>query len=218
MVGGIGILGRNPLALGLPSIQSGSMRALQKLQQKTESGALDPAQLQERLLTRFGEAARGIVGENGAIDTDALKSLLHEARGERAQGDGPLHSPLGKGFVEHLQAMLESGAISTDEIQDRLSDRFGEIAKGVITEDGSIDISKIEGLVAQHRAVPHPTGPMALVKQILESVRKDDGSIDADALRDLTEKTAHSIYSSSGALQPQPVLGGGQNALFELHA
>ncbi len=46
------------------------------IKDKFTNGAIDPMQLKEKLLEKFGEKAEGIVNENGEIDFAKLQELL----------------------------------------------------------------------------------------------------------------------------------------------
>lgn len=60
-------------------------RGIQKLEDNVKSGRIDPEELANRLAERFGDKAEGIVGEDGGVDFDALRSLLEQDRYDQLQ-------------------------------------------------------------------------------------------------------------------------------------
>ncbi len=76
------------------------------------------------------------------------------------RGQGP--SPEER--MNKLVEKIESGDIDTDKLQERLSERFGEDATGIVADDGSVNIDGLKELFAnnapQGGPPPHGQGGM----------------------------------------------------------
>ena len=54
--------------------------------------------------------------------------------------------------IEAIRDKVETGGISPEELQKRLTERFGAKAEGVVTNNGGIDYVKLENVVTEFRA------------------------------------------------------------------
>ncbi|WP_028299253.1 hypothetical protein [Oceanospirillum beijerinckii] len=88
------------------SFQSGQMRMpgpppsaedrVDRIMQGIEDGEIDVSELQERLTHDFGDAAEGIISEDGTVDTEALTELFANNQpqgGPPPQGEGGMPPP-----------------------------------------------------------------------------------------------------------------------------
>lgn len=146
---------------GLQNIQEHPIQQVERIKQALETGKLDTTQLQERLEARFGEAAQGIVSDDGSVDFESLEALIIEHRTTR------LEQKLEARFGERVDGLVGDGgrvdvealsALRTAKLQERLESHFGEDAQSLVGEDGAIDF---EGLVALLKEKAHDT-PYAL--------------------------------------------------------
>jgi hypothetical protein len=135
---------------------SGRAEALvDRLERRLEAGKLDTGALEERLEARFGEAADGIVGEDGSVDFERLETLIVETRsselqdrlterfGEAAEGVVSADGTVDKDRLEELVA-----ARRVSRILDRLERRYGKAFGGVVEADGTIDFDALKALLA----------------------------------------------------------------------
>lgn len=87
--------------------------------------------------------------------------------------------------VDHLEKRLEAGKLDTDVLDKRLQAHFGETAKGIVGEDGSVDFDRLEKLIIETRSeklqdrITHRFGEKA------DGIVGSDGSIDKERLREL---------------------------------
>lgn len=79
-------LGFDDLSSRLSNIQESAQEQLNHSKERVEAGEIDTAEFQKRLEIRFGEAAEGIVGEDGTIDFEALRAFLEEQGFDRPYG------------------------------------------------------------------------------------------------------------------------------------
>jgi len=139
----------------LAGIPERAERLVDRFEARQEAGKLDGDKLAERLEARFGEAAEGIVGEDGAVDFERLEALIVETRSAELQGR------LTERFGEDALGIVGAdGSIDTDRLEelfaerrlerifDRLEKRFGEDFAGVVADGGSIDFAALKALLA----------------------------------------------------------------------
>jgi hypothetical protein len=96
-------------------------KGIQKLEDNISSGKVDTEELASKLADRFGDKADGIVGEDGSVDFDKLKSLLTRDRNDK------LKEGLTKQFGEEAAAgaFNEDGSINEDSLKSLLSSAQG---------------------------------------------------------------------------------------------
>ncbi len=154
--------------VSLPDIPQLAERRADHIEKRIDSGKLDPEALDKRLQAHFGDAAKGIVGEDGSVDFDRLEKLIIETRseklqdrlsarfGEKAEG---IVSPEGVVDKERLRELFSEQRI--EHIFDRLKEKFGDRVDGVIGEDGKIDFAALKKLIAELRQSLPPEPPGA---------------------------------------------------------
>ncbi|RTE66578.1 hypothetical protein EH243_05675 [Amphritea opalescens] len=103
-----------------------------------EEGSIDAETLVANLTSRFGEDAASVLAEDGSIDVDELTSLLSNfdpSKGSEAQGMAPPPPPPSQGMV------------SSEELQLKLTEEFGEEAVASIFEDdGTVNFDELISL------------------------------------------------------------------------
>lgn len=83
--------------------------------------------------------------------------------------------------VEVIRDKVEAGETDPEDLQRRLSKRFGAKAEGIVTEDGVVDYGRLERVVAEYRAavedrVRHRLGEGAhAVQDEKERVKAEQG-------------------------------------------
>ncbi len=176
-------------------------RRIARLRERVDAGQVDLAKLQERLTAKFGDDAKGIVGIDGTIDYDAIKSLMVEQRTERLENrldryfedDDVIDLDMLRDFIvarktaqyestadrliERLKERVADGDIDLAKLQERLTDRFGEDAAGIVGIDGTIDYDAIKSLYVESR--------VDRLNERLDARFDDSGAIDMDMLRDM---------------------------------
>ncbi|MDH3581487.1 MAG: hypothetical protein OEM91_12795 [Hyphomicrobiales bacterium] len=150
----------------LPDIPQIAERRVDHIEARVEAGKLDTATLDKRLQARFGEAAKDIVGDDGAIDFERLEKLITETRSEKLQdrisarfgedADGIVgsDSSIDK---EKLRDLFARERI--DHILDRLERRFGDEVKGAVGDDGTIDFDALKEIIAGSEPVSEGATP-----------------------------------------------------------
>lgn len=149
---GLGVHANNPT-----DIQEFAQRRVDHLREKVEAGDIDPRKLQDRLLSRFGDAAGNVIGSDGTIDFDKLQGLITTQQATKLQDRlegwfgkdaSGIVSPDGTIDREKFEAL--HAAENLDRLQARLTERFSDRADGVISDDGSIDIDALRELFTSH--------------------------------------------------------------------
>lgn len=173
------------------------------LKDKIEAGNVDPGRLQARLDRRYGEAAAGIVGDDGAVDFERLVDVITEARashlqdrldrrfGDAADGivgsDGTIDIEKLRSLVaDKLVEKVEAGDINLHRLERRLTFRFGEDAKSVFNEDGTVDTEALRALItgvdpAQEAAAAGQSAD-AKLEEIVNGLTGQDGEVDPKKL------------------------------------
>ncbi len=112
-----------------------------RMSQSIEDGDIDLDSLVENLTERFGEDASSIVADDGSLDMDALTNLLAENAPQ-----GPGGQPQG-GMGGMPPPPPPQGMASTEELETKLLEEYGEEAtSAVFTEDG-IDFEALKSLL-----------------------------------------------------------------------
>ncbi len=147
---GVGGHSKNP-----GDIQEFAQRRVDHLREKVEAGDIDPKKLQDRLISRFGDVAGNVVGEDGVIDFEKLEGLITSQQAAKLQdrleswfGDDArgIVAPDGVIDKDRFQALHTEENIG--RLQTRLHERFGDQADGVISDNGSINIDALRHLLA----------------------------------------------------------------------
>ena len=136
-----------------------------KIANGIESGKLDADKVASRLESRFGEAAKSVIKDDGSVNVDELTTLIEDNRpnisgfnmgfqGTMPGMAGMGNSPFADELVTQILEQLDSGELDTDTLSQRLENNFGEDAQGIITE-GSIDESALSALLEQN--IPKPS-------------------------------------------------------------
>lgn len=141
--------------VSLPDIPHIAERRVDHIEARIEAGKLDTATLDKRLQAHFGEAAKGIVGEDGSVDFDRLEKLITETRSAKLQdristrfgedGDGIVGSD-GSIDKERLRDLFARER--TDHILDRLENKFGDEVRSVVGDDGTIDFDALKAILS----------------------------------------------------------------------
>lgn len=153
--------GRSARPVSLPDIPQIAERRVDHIEKQLDAGKLDTETLDKRLQALFGDAAKGIVAQDGSVDFDRLEKLIVETRSEKLQdritarfgeeGDGIVGSD-GSIDKERLRELF--AADRTGKIVDRLANHFGAAARELIGEDGKIDFQALKRLIASSDDVP----------------------------------------------------------------
>lgn len=110
----------------------------QQMVNAVEEGSVDAETLVANLTSRFGDDASSVLAEDGSIDVDELTSLLANnapGNGGEAQGMAPPPPP------------PPQGMISSEELQLKLTEEFGEEAvASIFDEDGSVNFDELISL------------------------------------------------------------------------
>ncbi len=180
-------LGFDDLSSRPPNIRGFSQEQLNYPKERVEAGEIDTAKLQKRLEIRFGEAAEGIVGEDGTVDFEKLESLIREQRvsqlqdllearfGEDAEGivgaDGTVDS-------EKLESLIREQRVS--QFQNFLEARFGEDAEGIVGADGTVDFEALRAFL-EEQGLDRPYGQSDTSGQSFDSAADQQPLIDFQA-------------------------------------
>lgn len=116
---------------------------LTHLIERIESGDIDTDKLQERLSRDFGDAAQGIVSEEGDVNIDELKTLL--------TNNPPLEKPPHK----RQELSADSGMIPppprAEDLTGKLVDLLGEdTASSFINAEGHIDFDTLFSVLKEN--------------------------------------------------------------------
>jgi len=159
---------------GLPNISQVAERRVDHLEARLEAGKLDTATLEKRLEARFGEAAQGIVSEDGSVDFDALEKLIVQSRSAELQerisarfGDAGDDIVDADGVIdtERLRELFAGERV--DRISNWLERQVGEDAvKRVIGEDGKIDFDALRKLIAEARSDRSEKPPLDRISEV----------------------------------------------------
>jgi len=125
----------------------------------------------EKLIMRFGEDTMNGIMEDGKIDRQKLHELIkdsagmkigHHRHGHHLEETDPTETPpvtettgtetsppnpLAEQTVQNIADKISSGELSKDEFVQRLQERFGEAANGIVNEEGAIDFSALLKLI-----------------------------------------------------------------------
>ena len=127
------------LLSGLLGVQDRTDQFVNRIKHSLDSGHMDPNQVQERLLTRFGDAALGIVADDGTVDFARISELaVQQGGGDRAQRM-ETRPAQDAGMTDSTPATRAAA------LRERLQTFLGDEAAALVGEDGSVDF---EGLVA----------------------------------------------------------------------
>ncbi|MEE9250905.1 MAG: hypothetical protein V3U93_07230, partial [Alphaproteobacteria bacterium] len=111
-------LGFDDLPSRPPNIQESAQEQLNHSKERVEAGEIDTVTLQERLEIRFGEAAEGIVGEDGTIDFEKLESVIREQRLSQFQDF------LEARFGEDAEGIVGAdGTVDTEKLQSLIREQ-----------------------------------------------------------------------------------------------
>ena len=144
-----------------PDVAETPQKPLERFMERVESDEFDGARFQHRLEARFGDAAEGIVGEDGSVDFEQLKVLISGQNGARLQerlierfGEDAAGIVGEDGTIdrEKLAALFEGSQVS--QLQRRLESVFGDAAAGIIAADGTIDFEALHALIVEKRGEP----------------------------------------------------------------
>jgi len=114
-----------------------------RMADRVASGEIESGELQARLEERFGEEASAVFTEDGAVDVEALTSLIGSNRAS-ASGTNNGGNHRGIGPLRQIS--------TTEELQAKLTDRFGEESSStVFNEDGSVNFDQLISLVNSGR-------------------------------------------------------------------
>ncbi len=164
---GSGGLGR---LIHIPDILGSAERKVDRLEAALDAGKLDPAELAKRLEQRYGEAAAGIVGEDGTVDFDKLQQLIVNTRVQKFEdfltrrfGDAAEGIIGADGSVdrERLAELVADQRVG--RIVDRLEKQYGDGFTGVVAEDGTIDFAALKTLLGLP-TTPEAGGPAAVAE------------------------------------------------------
>lgn len=153
--------------VSLPDIPQNAERRVDHIEKRIDAGKLDVETLDKRLQAHFGEAAKGIVGDDGSVDFDRLEKLIIETRSAKLQdrisarfgedADG-IVGPDGSIDKARLRELFAEQRL--DSIIDRLKEKFGDRIDKVIGEDGKIDFAALKELIAKWREAHPPEPPL----------------------------------------------------------
>ena len=211
MLSGIGIFGGFGASYGgqqiaFNNIHDQTQVRVDHLKEKIDAGIVDPQRLQSRLERRYGDAAAGIVGQDGSVDFSKLVDVITQARSSRLQDgltkqfgpdaagivgtDGTIDIQKLRSLVaDKLVEKVNSGDINLRRLQRRLTFQYGDAAKGVFNQDGSVNTDALRALItgsdsSQQTASTSTAAPTVdqQVKQILSDLTGQDGNIDPSKL------------------------------------
>ena len=92
--------------------------------------------------------------------------------------------------VDHLRKKLEAGEIDAIGLQRRLISRFGNDASEIVSEDGAVDFTGLQDLIAARQAVKLQGRLEGFFGQRANGIVGDDGEIDRERLRSLQDDHA----------------------------
>jgi hypothetical protein len=145
---------------GIPSenpadIQDFAQRRVDHLRRKIDAGHLDAKGLQDRLVSRLGDAAGNVVGGDGVIDFEQLRNLIATQQATRLQdrlegllGDDAQGIVGPNGEIDRVKVGALKASRNFERLQERLFERFGERAQRIVSDDGSVDIGALRELFA----------------------------------------------------------------------
>lgn len=87
--------------------------------------------------------------------------------------------------VDHIEKRVESGKLDVEALDKRLQTHFGEGAKGIVGEDGSVDFDRLETLITETRSAKLQERISARFGDDADGIVGPDGSIDKARLREL---------------------------------
>jgi hypothetical protein len=205
-----------------PTLQEAAHNRVEHLKDKVDNGEIDLEKLQARLQFRFGDAANGVVGDDGSVDFKRLEDLIVQRRavslqhrlesrfGDAAKGivgdDGTIDAEKFVDLViDRLRQRIDDGGVNLDRFQQRLEQRFGDAAAGVVGDDGTVDYDKLKNLILG--------GPSALATTEAaadpapQNIFNEDGSVNTNALRefllDQFKQRVTAGQTDTGAFQDQ---------------
>ncbi len=113
-------------------LQEFARRRVDHLREKVKTGDINPQQLRKRLVSRYGNIAKDIVGEDGTIDFEQLQTLITTLQATKLQDR-----------LEGWFGAEADNALRTDEqfdhLLEKLVERFGDRANHIIGDDGTIN-------------------------------------------------------------------------------
>lgn len=203
----------------MPSPDEMLNRGIERLEENVSSGNIDTEELAVKLEERFGEAASGIVGEDGSVDFEALKDLLVQDRNEQ------LKEGLTEKFGEEAAANVfaEDGSINEDALKELLSSAQPQMAPpppptqmsetGEAEETGDF-LAEMNGDMP-----PPPPGEMGGMGG-MQGARSssDSSSLESMLQQFLAQQSEATSYGSQGEMKTDSGLATAYNSLIDFLA
>ena len=116
-------------------IEASLKKGIDRVEADVKSGKIKVADFKEKLQKSFGDSVNAAFQKDGSINFDTLESIL-----DQKLGSNP-YQELGS------TSNQSSSLINKASLKNRLEKEFGEDAKGIVGEDGSIDMDKLTSLI-----------------------------------------------------------------------
>lgn len=87
--------------------------------------------------------------------------------------------------VDRIEKRIEAGKLDTAALEQRLAERFGEDAVGIIGEDGRIDFDRLEKLIVETRSTQLQELLISRFGEAAAGAVGSDGSVDREQLTEL---------------------------------
>lgn len=120
-------------------IEASLKKGIDRVKSDIESGKIKVADLKEKLQKSFGDSVKSVFNEDGSIDFDSLESFLSQ----KITGSS---SSLLSGSNSSSSTQTSS-TLDKISLKKFLEKEYGEDAKGIIKDDGTIDMDKFVDLI-----------------------------------------------------------------------